>query len=134
MLLGKVNEDYRLIDMSDRLKSIGPKLSHRCGLIQLILVGGILLGFTPRGNALPPASDIPEEILRMEIITQGRSPIDGTALTPDEYAALLEDPNLRQMIPGTTGRGATAIGPIPPSQIMINRLPVREFLRVIFPF
>ncbi|AFY80522.1 hypothetical protein [Oscillatoria acuminata] len=120
--------------MSDRPQPIGPKLSHRLPSMQLILVGGILLGITPLAHALPPASDIPEEILRTEIITQGRSPIDGTALTPDEYAALLEDPTVRQMIPAENGSGATAIGPIPPGQIMINRLPVRELLRVIFPF
>lgn len=120
--------------MSDRPQPIGPKLSHRLPSIQFILVGGMLLGITPLANALPPASDIPEEILRTEIITQGRSPIDGTPLTPAEYAALLEDPAFRGTIAPNDGSPPTAIGPIPPGQIMINRLPVRELLRVIFPF
>lgn len=39
-------------------------------------------------NALPPPEDIPEEILRSEIILDARSPIDGTALNPAEYAEL----------------------------------------------
>ena len=39
-------------------------------------------------NALPPSEDIPEEILRTEIILDGRSPINGTALRPAEYAEL----------------------------------------------
>lgn len=38
--------------------------------------------------ALPPPEDIPEEILRTEIITEGRSPIDGKPLTAAEYAQL----------------------------------------------
>jgi len=38
--------------------------------------------------ALPPAVDIPEEILRTEIITAARSPIDGKLLTAAEYAEL----------------------------------------------
>ena len=38
--------------------------------------------------ALPPATDIPEEILRTEIITAARSPIDGKLLTAAEYAEL----------------------------------------------
>jgi hypothetical protein len=38
--------------------------------------------------ALPPVEDIPEEILRTEIITIGRSPIDGKPLTAAEYAQI----------------------------------------------
>ncbi len=37
---------------------------------------------------LPPVEDIPEEILRTEMITIGRSPIDGKLLTAAEYAQL----------------------------------------------
>lgn len=37
---------------------------------------------------LPPPGDIPEEILRTEIITQARSPIDGKPLTAAEYVQL----------------------------------------------
>ncbi len=38
--------------------------------------------------SLPPPEDIPEEVLRTEIITQARSPVDGKPLTPAEYAQL----------------------------------------------
>lgn len=38
--------------------------------------------------ALPPPEDIPEEILRTEIITDARSPIDGKPLNAAEYAEL----------------------------------------------
>lgn len=39
-------------------------------------------------NALPPPEDTPEEVLRTEIITSGRSTIDNKPLTPQEYAEL----------------------------------------------
>ena len=38
--------------------------------------------------ALPPATDIPEEILRTEIILDGRSPITGKPVNASEYAEL----------------------------------------------
>lgn len=47
---------------------------------------------TPEANIdqilLPPAEDVPEEILRTEIIFEARSPLDGTPLSPAEYAQL----------------------------------------------
>ncbi|MBE9209791.1 hypothetical protein IQ244_25520 [Nostoc sp. LEGE 06077] len=38
--------------------------------------------------ALPPPDDIPEEILRTEIIIDARSPIDGKPISAAEYAEL----------------------------------------------
>jgi hypothetical protein len=38
--------------------------------------------------ALPPADDVPEEILRTEIIFEGRSPVDGKPLSASEYEEL----------------------------------------------
>lgn len=38
--------------------------------------------------ALPPPEDTPEEVLRTEMITEARSPIDGRPLTAAEYAEL----------------------------------------------
>ena len=38
--------------------------------------------------ALPSVADIPEEMLRTQIITSARSPIDGKTLTAAEYAEL----------------------------------------------
>lgn len=47
---------------------------------------------TPGANigqiVLPPAEDVPEEILRTEIIFEARSPLDGAALSPGDYAQL----------------------------------------------
>lgn len=43
-----------------------------------------------KAMALPPLQDIPEEILRTEIILDGRSPVDGKPLNAAEYAELQE--------------------------------------------
>jgi hypothetical protein len=40
--------------------------------------------------ALPPADEVPEEILRTEIITEARSPVTGEPLSAAEYAVLQE--------------------------------------------
>ena len=42
------------------------------------------------GVALPPPEDIPEEVLRTEIIIEGRSAIDGKPVTAAEYAEIQE--------------------------------------------
>ncbi|MEM8809370.1 MAG: hypothetical protein AAGF01_25390 [Cyanobacteria bacterium P01_G01_bin.38] len=57
------------------------------------LAGLLLLtiGMTGRASAQikpPPEEDIPEEILRTEIIFEARSPLDGAQLTPEAYAEL----------------------------------------------
>jgi hypothetical protein len=46
--------------------------------------------FVPLAVAIPPPEDVPEEILRTEIILYGRSPITGKPLTASEYVKLQE--------------------------------------------
>ncbi|BAU64884.1 hypothetical protein STA3757_22620 [Stanieria sp. NIES-3757] len=64
---------------------------------------------SPTSIALPPPEDLPEEILRTEIILEARSPITGKPLTAAEYAQLQKkiaqtpfpqelNPELRQLI------------------------------------
>ena len=65
---------------------------------------GILLMWAASGSfvaamALPPPEDIPEEVLRTEIITEARSPIDGEKLTAAEYAELEETLQARDWAP-----------------------------------
>jgi hypothetical protein len=56
-------------------------------------IGIILLGifalFSPLAVALPPASDLPEEYLRAQIILEARSPLDGEVMAAGEYADLI---------------------------------------------
>jgi hypothetical protein len=37
---------------------------------------------------LPPADDLPEEVLRTEIIFEARSPLDGSPMSPADYVVL----------------------------------------------
>lgn len=74
--------------------------------------------------ALPPPEDIPEEILRTEIILEGRSPLDGEPLSAAEYAEL--EARLAQRA-------------YPPElnsdiQELIFLLQIRKFFKVLIPF
>jgi hypothetical protein len=64
----------------------------------------LLLGLTfvaPQpALCLPPPEDVPEEVLRTEIITEARSPIDGQPLTAAEYAQLQAQLSERSTAPG----------------------------------
>ncbi|MEM7760785.1 MAG: hypothetical protein AAF298_22040 [Cyanobacteria bacterium P01_A01_bin.40] len=77
-----------------------------------------------RSWALPPAEDVPEEILRTEIILEGRSPIDGKPLSAAEYEELKA--NLAQ----------SRFSPQIDSDIrqLIFLLQIRKFIKTIIPF
>jgi hypothetical protein len=94
----------------------------------------LLLGFASPARGLPPPSDVPEEILRTEIITQARSPIDGEAIAPAEYAALIEnlEPVGVNLLPPQAATTAS-IG-VSGEENITNILPIRDLLRAIFPF
>jgi hypothetical protein len=74
--------------------------------------------------ALPPPEDIPEEVLRTEIITEARSPIDGKSLSAAEYAQL----QAKLQIPPPTPQVNPQI------RQLIFLLRVRRLLRTIAPF
>lgn len=64
---------------------------------RLSLTIGLLWLFTQgKTVALPPPEDIPEEVLRSEIILEGRSPIDNQPLTSGEYTQLVQGFRERQ--------------------------------------
>jgi hypothetical protein len=57
-------------------------------IVFLTIVGGQI--FSPvKAIDLPSDNDIPEEVLRAEIIIEARSPIDGKALSAEEFAQLV---------------------------------------------
>ncbi|GBF81100.1 hypothetical protein [Aphanothece sacrum] len=56
------------------------------GVIGMSLVSSLLR--LEIAVALPPPDEIPEEVLRTEIITEGRSPLNGTPVTAAEYAQI----------------------------------------------
>ncbi len=74
-------------------------------------------------QALPPPEDIPEEVARTEIITEARSPLDGSPVTAAEYA---EQIAFLQTAP---------YPPIAPRQFrdLVTILRIRRFLRPFLP-
>jgi hypothetical protein len=71
-------------------------------------------------------ADIPEEVLQTEIILEARSPIDGTPLSPADYAQLQDELQLsRGEVPGR-------VAPEIHSALVLLRL--RKVLSTIFPF
>lgn len=96
---------------------------HQPGVVTLVWI--ILSGLPGVAMALPPAEDLPEEILRTKIITEARSPIDGKPLTAAEYAELQAEL-----------RSTDAIKPrvSPKVQRLILLLRVRKLLKSIAPF
>ena len=74
--------------------------------------------------ALPPPEDIPEEVLRTEIILEGRSPLDGKALSTVEYEEL-------QVQLSQSSNSPQIDSDI---QQLIFLLQIRKFLKTIIPF
>lgn len=91
----------------------------------LSLTLGLLLLGAGEVQALPPPEDIPEEVLRAEIITGARSPIDGEPLTAEEYAQLRAE--LAEAPPEKI-----ELAPIITRNIRLLRL--RKFIKTFFPF
>lgn len=81
-----------------------------------------LVGSEP-ALSLPPASDVPEEVLRTEIFTAARSPVDGKPLTAAEYAELQAE-----LLSAPTPRLNADV------QQLIFLLRVRKLIRTIVPF
>ncbi|MDX2212044.1 MAG: hypothetical protein SFY66_02025 [Oculatellaceae cyanobacterium bins.114] len=61
--------------------------------------GAIASEVTPVEVTLPPASDLPEEVARTQIILEARSPIDGRPLSAAEYAELQTRLENRDRVP-----------------------------------
>lgn len=57
--------------------------------VGIYLIGGCQIIIPVYASNLPSAADIPEEVLRAEIIIEARSPIDGTALSATDFAELV---------------------------------------------
>lgn len=90
----------------------------------LLLVGLALVAIEPV-LALPKPEDKPEEVLRLEVITGARSPLDGKPITASEYAQLqaeLQTPGpSRPQVGRDLGKN-------------LNLLRLRKFIKTFFPF
>ncbi|NEP59592.1 MAG: hypothetical protein F6K31_21705 [Symploca sp. SIO2G7] len=85
---------------------------------------GLTLLMAKPAVGLPPPEDVPEEILRTEIITEARSPIDGKPLTAAEYAQLQAELAQNPISPDVS----------PKLKRLIFLLRLRQLLRTIIPF
>lgn len=74
--------------------------------------------------ALPSAEDIPEEVLRTEIILEGRSPIDGKPLSASEYEQLQAELKESALDPEINAD----------IQQLIFLLQIRKLFKTIIPF
>ncbi|NJL91097.1 MAG: hypothetical protein HC916_15910 [Coleofasciculaceae cyanobacterium SM2_1_6] len=103
--------------MQKKLKIFG------LGLTGGILVTGLVWLLGRDAQALPPPEDIPEEVARTEIITEARSPLDGSPVTAAEYAEQ------------TAQLQAAPYPPTPPQQFqnLVTILRIRRFLRPFLP-
>lgn len=59
---------------------------RQSGLLSMLL--GLVVVVAEPAVCLPPPEDVPEEVLRTEIIIEARSPLDGKPLTAAQYAQL----------------------------------------------
>ena len=78
---------------------------------------------TQTALSLPPPEDIPEEVLRTEIILEGRSPITGKPLNATEYAEIQARLQTRKFSPDIA----------PEIQELIFLLQLRKFFKAIIP-
>lgn len=88
------------------------------------VVLGLMAVDTRTAVSLPPPEEIPEEVLRTEIITQARSPIDGKPLSAAEYAQLEAQLQQRQITPPLS----------PKVRETVSLLRLRRAILTIFPF
>lgn len=90
----------------------------------LSMVGlSIALPFSP-AVALPPPEDVPEEVLRTQIVLEGRSPETGELLSATEYAEQDAETDANLNAPGVvTGQIAQ----------LVTLLRIRKALRLVIP-
>jgi hypothetical protein len=100
---------------------IVPKLAQS---ILLILTSCSILSQIAIAGNLPPANDIPEEILRGEIIIEARSPIDGTPLSATEFAELVV--RVEQQLARADGAATIKTSPFKGVLVLLR---LRSFLR-----
>jgi hypothetical protein len=89
-------------------------------------IAGWQIASTVMANNLLPDADIPEEVLRAEIITEARSPINGKALSAQDFAELVV--NTKQQLDRDDAIAATT-NPKFKEAVLLLRL--RGFLRSV---
>ncbi len=107
-----------------RFQLVSNSKSYLSLAILLFLSNTVVMIVLP-AVALPPPEDIPEEVLRTEIILGARSPIDGKPLSAADYAALKAEWAVVPPQPLQVSRGVRKT---------INLIKLRKFLKTFAPF
>jgi hypothetical protein len=99
--------------------------------IQLVTVGLYTITMWQAANAVTadnrlPDADIPEEVLRAEIITEARSPISGKALSAQDFAELVV--NTKQQLDRDDAIAATTNSKFKEAVLLLR---LRGFLRSV---
>jgi hypothetical protein len=89
-------------------------------------MAGWQFAYSVTANKLLPDADIPEEVLRAEIITEARSPINGKALSAKDFAELVV--NTKQQLDRDDAIAATSN---PKFKETVFLLRLRGFLRSV---
>jgi len=112
-----------MVERRDRRDSSILRLTRLSGAT----LGGFVftIGLASQAVALPPPEDVPEEVLREEVILQGRSPVDGRALSPVEYAEL-------ELELADFPEDSVAVNP--EIQSLVFQLKLLRFLKDVVPF
>ncbi|PSB27326.1 hypothetical protein C7B82_16640 [Stenomitos frigidus ULC18] len=90
----------------------------------MLLAGFCFVAIEPAWS-LPSPDDQPEEVLRTEIITGARSPIDGKPISASEYAQLQTELQTPASSRPQLGRAI---------EKNLNLLRLRKFIKTFFPF
>ena len=99
-------------------------MNKKQAYLSCLITSSLLLITSQKSLALPPADDIPEEVLRTEIILEARSPIDGRPLTASEYAQLQEESSKSPYPPQINSKIRT----------IVFLLEIRRFVKTVLPF
>jgi hypothetical protein len=83
------------------------------------------LGTAMPGMALPPETEVPEEVLRGEVTVGARSPIDGAPLTAREYAEFQVEIER-----------SNEVEAVAPEKLknLVGLLRLRKFIKTVLPF
>jgi hypothetical protein len=95
-----------------------------CGILLALGVSGLGGGLNLPAQALPSSEEPAEEVLRREIIVNGRSPLNGEPLSAEEYALLEKE----------LGTAAFAPPLNPRVQELIRLLRIRKIIKTLLPF
>jgi hypothetical protein len=80
---------FRSIELFSEFRSMQPKIMIKLTQVGFYTITVWQIISPVNANNLPADADIPEEVLRAEIITEGRSPVDGKALSASDFAELI---------------------------------------------